>query len=940
MYLTNKTRARLAHFITLALVVTLAAPPALFSQAFVAQADIIQATVVGGTGDQTKVPGAMGTASFFLIASNTVPPTDGGSGCNATGSNPATITVTSTNPSVVTINSPNSGTVVGCGNPVNIGYTVSSSATPGTRVTINGTGSGGKPGSQYTVGAFDVIISDPPDSSPPTISAAGVPSGWTNMDPVTVTLNAADNVGLKSITYALDGAVPLTQLVSGVSAGAEVLVSGNGVHTLSYCATDAANNTTCPATAAATSTIKIDTIKPTISGAPTTSPNAANWYNSNVIVAWTCADPPFPMGTIGGTAPSGIVPSGTGACPGDSTITGEGRNLSAGPVTVKDVAGNTSDPASVTGIKIDRTAPTISAAIVKDDGSARSPDWVNAGATWYKGSVTVRFTCSDPSLADTTAGSGVAQCPANAVLSSDGNNLSASGTATDLAGNTSAPGGVSGINIDGTPPQSTADLSCTQRNGFCRGTTATVVLTASDLPPANLPGITPSGVKEIRYSTNGGQSWSPYQNAITIPLNGSGKATVQFYAVDNVGNIEPTNSVEIKYDTIAPTITHTLSPAPNAAGWNKANVTVEFTAVDDPGGSGVDVASLSPLAPNITPIGTAATGYTWTGAIVSSETTAAGMTVTGHAEDLAGNEQNDPVTVKLDKTAPTITGAPTTNPNANNWYKGAVTVKFTCGDALSGVVSCEGWNGLVNNGVTLTSTGRNQQVQGTAVDKADNTASFAVTGINIDSVAPLITLNGIAAGTTYVLGAVPVASCTAEDPALADNSAGSGVDGTCSVTVTGGTSSGVGTFNFTATAKDFAGNTATLTGSYQVQYAWAGFRQPINDTAHQVGTSTSIFKAASTVPAKFQLKDANGTIVQASTLPKWLTPAKGSVTSSPVDESVYGDPATSGATYRWDATSQQYIYNWGTARNQAGNYWRIGVELDDGQIYFVNIGLR
>jgi hypothetical protein len=55
---------------------------------------------------------------------------------------------------------------------------------------------------------------------------------------------------------------------------------------------------------------------------------------------------------------------------------------------------------------------------------------------------------------------------------------------------------------------------------------------------------------------------------------------------------------------------------------------------------------------------------------------------------------------------------------------------------------------------------------------------------------------------------------------------------------------------------------------------------------------------------------------------------------------VYSDSPTSGGTYRYDATAQQYIYNWGTPKNSAGYYWRVGVTLDDGQTYYVNIGLR
>jgi hypothetical protein len=70
----------------------------------------------------------------------------------------------------------------------------------------------------------------------------------------------------------------------------------------------------------------------------------------------------------------------------------------------------------------------------------------------------------------------------------------------------------------------------------------------------------------------------------------------------------------------------------------------------------------------------------------------------------------------------------------------------------------------------------------------------------------------------------------------------------------------------------------------------------------------------------------------------WLTPVKGSAMSAPIDESVYPISADSGTTYRYDATAGQYIYNWKTATG--GSYYRIGVKLDDGQTYYVNIGLR
>ncbi len=100
----------------------------------------------------------------------------------------------------------------------------------------------------------------------------------------------------------------------------------------------------------------------------------------------------------------------------------------------------------------------------------------------------------------------------------------------------------------------------------------------------------------------------------------------------------------------------------------------------------------------------------------------------------------------------------------------------------------------------------------------------------------------------------------------------------------------------------------------------------------------SIFKGGSTVPTKFQLTDANGSVVQSASLRLRLTPQKGNSTSAAVDESVYSDPATSGTTCRRDGS--QYNYNWSTKGFAAGYHWRMGVTLDDGQTYYVNIGLR
>jgi len=618
--------------------------------------------------------------------------------------------------------------------------------------------------------------------------------------------------------------------------------------------------------------VNIDSTKPTLVGHATTDPNAGGWYNGDVTIAWSATD-----------GLSGVDP---GSLPSDTLVTGVGDDLSAGPVSVSDRAGN-SQSASIEGIKIDRETPTILGA------PTTSPN----AAGWYSGLVHVHFTCTDDL-------SGVAKCPDDKTLDGDGADQAvASDSALDRADNVAPGMTVKGIDIDSKAPQSTAAIRCTSINQWCTGSTATVVITAAD--QADL-----SGVKEIHYSVDdkAAQIAAGGSVSVAVPLDGSGKASVTFYAVDNAGNAESANAVSLKYDNIAPKVTHTLDPFANAAGWNQSNTTVHFDASDELGGSGVDPTTVTPDQ------------------TINGETSSSGQVVNGQAYDYARNLGTDSATVRLDKTAPTIAGGPTTQPNANGWYGGPVTVHFACADGLSGL-------GVCPKDVVLTANGADQQVKGTAADVAGNTADAVVSNINIDTTKPIIGFTGVAGGGIYTLGSAPVAGCNATDTY-------SGLAAPCTVAIAGGSANGVGTYTATATVTDKAGNSTTASISYRVVYRWDGFLQPINDTAHQVGLTTSIFKGGSTVPAKFQLKRADGTMVQANAVPSWLAPAKGNATSAAVDESVYTDATTSGDTYRWDATERQYIFNWATKGFATGYYWRVGVKLDDGQVYDVNLGLR
>lgn len=102
-------------------------------------------------------------------------------------------------------------------------------------------------------------------------------------------------------------------------------------------------------------------------------------------------------------------------------------------------------------------------------------------------------------------------------------------------------------------------------------------------------------------------------------------------------------------DTIAPITTITQSPAKPASGWNTTNVVVTFQAADNPGGSGFkEMRTTTNMgAEKVT------NQSSWTSTFTASGTT----NIAAWSIDLAGNvETTKFFTVRIDKTAPTLTG--------------------------------------------------------------------------------------------------------------------------------------------------------------------------------------------------------------------------------------------------------------------------------------------
>lgn len=798
---------------------------------------------------------------------------------------------------------------------------------------------------------------------------------------------------------------------SGIAACSPAKTLGEGAaQSVKGTATDVAGNTDD----VTVGPIDVDKTAPTLSGAATTEPNAAGWYNRDVTIEWTAAD----------------ALSGLDGHPADTTVDGEGRGLSA-TTSVRDLAGNETSATSAP-VKIDRTAPTTTVSDVSDwsnsavtvslkagdnlsgvattsyqldtgpeesgtsvtidtegvhtlkvwsvDVAGNVEAWKNIevridktapgishaqapaanSRSWNNTDVTVTFTCTD-SGADTGTGSGIASCTAPQTVTTEGENQPVLGKAVDRAGNSSTDPAT--VSIDKTAPTVAGSLSaaanaydwfnanvtvtftCADQDGLSgvlscpgqrtlgegEGQQVTGVATdAADnvSTPATISGInvdkthpTLSGAVITAANDNG---WFKGDVAVTwsasdalsgldgrVPadstVTGEGDSLSVVASVkDKAGNTKAATVGGIKIDRTRPSTTAT---APST--WQKGDVTVTFAATDN----------LS---------GVASTHYTVDGGEPQTGTKVVVATdgsheVTFWSVDVAGNvEVSKALRVLVDNGLPTITGKATTDPNPAGWYKAPVTVEFTCDDALSGIASCQ-------PKTTVAAQGANAAI-GTAVDHAGNEATTTVSGINIDTVAPVVTIAGITNGAQYTIGAVPAATASATD-------ATSGLAGPATGTTTGGTN-GVGSFTYTASATDKAGNVGTASVTYTVVYGFGTtlFLQPVNDTAHQTGVSTSVFNAGQTIPMKFELRNASGQVIQAGSAPKWLTPVKGNATNAAVNESAYTATPSFGGVYALNGS--QYQYNWKTEKSMAGFYWRVGVTLDDGKTYTVNIALR
>ncbi|MCM3787418.1 Ig-like domain repeat protein [Domibacillus indicus] len=375
----------------------------------------------------------------------------------------------------------------------------------GTSFTIEGEGvhnvsfySVDKVGNKETAQTIEVRI----DQTSP-VTKAEAPAGWSKEN-AAVKLAATDEAsGVAQTFYSING--------SDYTEGATVIVEKEGVHSISYFSVDKAGNKE----EVKTIEVKVDQT------APVTKADAAEaWSKEDVAVKLAASD------EASGVAQIFYSINGTEYTEGTSfTVEKEGVNKVS--FYSVDKAGN-KETVQTIEVKVDRTAPVTKA------------DAVN---TWSKEDVTVKLEASDEA-------SDIAQTfySINSTEYTEGTSFTVekegvnkvSFYSVDKAGNKEAVQTIE-VKVDRTAPVTQSDAS----DQWLKED-ATIHLTATDHA---------SGAAKTYYSIAG----SAYKEGTSFSISKEGITTVSFYTVDQAGNAEEANTIEVKIDKTAPVVSMNLS---------------------------------------------------------------------------------------------------------------------------------------------------------------------------------------------------------------------------------------------------------------------------------------------------------------------------------------------------------------------------------------------
>jgi large repetitive protein len=622
----TKPRTKLFNLTALILVLSLMMPWAAF-------ADTVTNNVIAG-GNDTIIAGKSTSISFTLNATGN----DGQNGCNATGNQPATMTINKS----AAVTAPPSIQLAGCGNPIPVLF---SSNTPG-NYPISVTVTGGRGGTYDVSAASFTLRVLPSDSTPPDLSLPGsITAEATSAAGAVVTYSA-------SATDAVDGTVAIA---CSPASGATFPL---GTTTVNCSAKDSKNNT---ATGSFTVAV-VDTTPPEIANTPAnmtveaesaagavvsySNPIATDLVSGNVAVSCSPASgSTFSLGdshTVTCTATDARGNSSTSTFTilvEDTTspvlVVGDVTEEATGPngadvnytATANDLVDGQLTPSCTpaSGTRFALRTTEVSCTVTDSAGNSAFASFnvtvqdtvapviaphgaVEAEATGPNGAV---VSYSSPATSDAVDGNGVATCvPASGSQFPLGT-TTVTCTAKDAAGNEATPITFPVVVVDTTPPTVTVPANKTVEATGPSGAVVTFSATASDIV---------DGAVSVSCLPASGATF------------GFGTKTVTCSASDSRNNIGSASFVVTVVDTTAPSLTLPANITQEATGPNGTAVSYSASASDLVDGL---------IAPNCSP----ASGSTF-----ALGTTTVNCSVT----DSRSNTATGSFTVKVqDTTAPT-----------------------------------------------------------------------------------------------------------------------------------------------------------------------------------------------------------------------------------------------------------------------------------------------
>ena len=395
----------------------------------------------------------------------------------------------------------------------------------------------------YTVLVPSVILRNPPVSVINLIGSLGN-GGW-YVSPVTVSISATDidNDYSKSF-YKLDDIAPWAEYQT------QIQVSSDGQHQVAAYSVDTRGNSENPIS----STFKIDTTAPHVSGHASTKPNENGWYNSELQIQCTAYDMLSGLAAPQAAAPGLSVEF-------SSSVVDEGEAVSA-EATATDNAGNVGS-FTIDNLKIDKTPPEVT--------GQPSTDPNDKG--WYTGDVQIDYTAVDhlSGIAAPEAAESEATIEFSQTVTAEGSAVTDTGSATDNAGNVGAFI-VSDLKIDKTAPIINCQAATLPNAMGWYNSDVTINFTVSDaVSGLELPSEAEAGAN-ITFTE-------------TVTAEGDNVSHTGS-AIDKAGNIGSKKIENLKIDKTAPSINVISAPSGGNYIINYDTAVIRFTVSDS--SSGID----------------------------------------------------------------------------------------------------------------------------------------------------------------------------------------------------------------------------------------------------------------------------------------------------------------------------------------------------------------